>query len=251
LKISIITTSFNSASTIEKTIQSVIKQSYKNIEFIIIDNCSTDGTLDIIKKYKAHISKLIVEKDKGISEAFNKGVKVSSGDFINFLGSDDYFWNDTVIEKVVQEIGNRNNILFCGQIARVSKNEELIYITKIKHFKKYLLLKYMPLPHQGLFTPSTFFKDYGYFDENVKYSMDYDLLLRAYHNFPNVLLSKEIISAWREGGIGDNRHLEVLNEYNKIKLKNKIAPKLILKLIHFWIIFKYRIKNYLKFIYFI
>lgn len=251
MKISIITTCFNSAKTIEKTIQSVIKQSYKNIEFIIIDNCSTDGTLDIINKYKMHISKVITEKDSGISDAFNKGIKISSGDYINFLGSDDYFWQENVIEKVVQGIGDRKNILFCGQIARISLDDKIIYITKIKYFKKYLLLKYMPLPHQGLFTPSTFFKEYGYFDENVKYSMDYDLLLRAYHNFPKVLISKEIISAWREGGIGSNKHLEVLNEYYKIKLKNKIAPILILKIIHYWIIFKFRIRNTLKIIHFI
>ena len=85
-KFSIITPSFNSIKTIEKTIKSVINQTYENIEYIIIDGGSTDGTVDIIKKYENKIKYWISEKDRGISDAFNKGLDVSSGDYINFQG---------------------------------------------------------------------------------------------------------------------------------------------------------------------
>ena len=96
-KISIITVCFNSVETIEETICSVITQSYSNFEYIIIDGGSSDGTLDILLKYKKYITKIIVEKDNGIYDAINKGILLSTGDIIGCLNSDDSFTNNSII----------------------------------------------------------------------------------------------------------------------------------------------------------
>jgi len=103
MKVSIITVTYNSASTLEETILSVINQTYKNIEFIIIDGKSSDGTLAIIEKYNHAISKFVSEKDKGIYDALNKGIAMASGDVIGILHSDDFFTDDNVITKIVQQ----------------------------------------------------------------------------------------------------------------------------------------------------
>ena len=108
LKVSIITVSLNNAEYIEACIKSVINQDYKNIEYIVIDGGSTDGTIDIIKKYKDKINVWISEPDEGMYDAINKGISISSGDIIGILHSDDLYIDEHVIGNVVQEF--RNNI---------------------------------------------------------------------------------------------------------------------------------------------
>lgn len=108
LKVSVITACFNSEKTIEDTILSVLHQTYKNIEYIIIDGASTDGTLEIIQKYKDRIACVMSEKDEGIYNAMNKGIKRSSGDIIALLNSDDFYKDEFVVEKVVHEFENKN-----------------------------------------------------------------------------------------------------------------------------------------------
>src|SRR3989339_600475 len=104
MKVSIITVSHNSAKTIEDTILSVINQNGNfQIEYIIIDGGSTDGTLEIINKYRDKISKIISEPDKGIYDAMNKGIKFVTGDIVGILNSDDYYVNNVVVESVVNE----------------------------------------------------------------------------------------------------------------------------------------------------
>ena len=103
-KITEVTVCFNAAKTLEKTIQSVSSQMYDNIEFIIIDGASTDGTLAIIKKYDTKITLWVSEPDNGIYDAMNKGLKLATGDFLIFMGADDVFVTNEVIEKVVSKI---------------------------------------------------------------------------------------------------------------------------------------------------
>lgn len=101
MKVSIITVCYNSAETIEKTIQSVISQSYQDIEYIIIDGGSYDGTLDILTKYRSKLSKVVSESDDGIYDAMNKGIALATGDIIGILNSDDCYSNSDVIESIV------------------------------------------------------------------------------------------------------------------------------------------------------
>lgn len=113
-KISIVTISYNSEKTIEDTILSVISQDYPNKEYIIIDGASTDNTLNIIAKYKANISKVISEKDDGISDAFNKGISNSTGDIICLINSDDRLLPGA-LSKVAQEFDGKADI-YCGNV---------------------------------------------------------------------------------------------------------------------------------------
>ena len=250
IKVSIITPSFNSAKTIEKTILSVLEQTYDNLEYIIIDGGSTDGTIDIIKKYHDKIKYWISEPDRGISDAFNKGLKASTGDYINFQGADDYLLSKDVISLMMTDINPQKDQLVCGRIERVKNTQEKEVVSRttgIFKSKKSLLFR-MSLPHQALFTNKKFFEKYGNFDINNKFCMDYEILLRAYKEFPDVIMKNVFVSAWREGGIGKDRTLEIFREYLNIKIKNKVAPVWILYLIHVWSIAKYLIKKNLTFI---
>lgn len=245
--ISIVTVVFNGEKNLEETIKSIINQSYKNIEYIIIDGGSTDSTIDIIKKYEDKLSYWISEKDNGISEAFNKGLKATKGDYVNFQGDGDGFVNDNVIENIFYDVNSQQDMLISSRIQRIDANGEVIFTSKnIRNFNKKSLLFSMSLPHQGLFTHRSYFNKYGLFDENYIYCMDYDHLLRAYKYFPKVI-TKDIISArWRADGIGNRKTLEILEEYDKSKRKNKVVNIILLLFIKYWILFKYYLKHHLK-----
>ncbi|MDF2529159.1 MAG: glycosyl transferase [Gammaproteobacteria bacterium] len=247
MKLSIIIACKNNVKTIEKALLSILEQTYSDIELIVIDAVSTDGTLKLVQYYAKQFNgrfKWLSEPDQGISDAFNKGLKLATGDYIYFLGADDYLWQKDVIEKMLSQASVPADCFICGQIARIkADSEQIVYISSCKPFKKSSLLWRMPLPHQALLTPRAFFKQYGYFDLNNIYSMDYEHLLRAYQNFPEVKMKEVVVAAWREGGIGANKLLKVFAEYHQIKLKNKVAPIWILALINQWILMKYYIKR--------
>ena len=240
---SIVTVVFNGKEHIEKTINSIINQTYPKIEYIIIDGGSTDGTVDIIRNYEHSISYWVSEPDKGISDAFNKGIKLATGDYINFQGDGDGFVDETSLEKVVNEIGNRRPLLVSAKIRRIDEDGKTLYISKQpKKFSKKSLLFKMSLPHQGVFVHRDFFNQYGLFDLNNTYCMDYEHLLRAYKKFPEVLLVSDVIANWRADGLGNGKTKEILAEYHKIKLANKVACLPALVFIKYLNLVKYCIK---------
>jgi len=243
--ISIITTVLNERNNFDTTVKSVIKQSYPNIEYIVIDGGSTDGTINIIKKYEKHITFWVSEKDNGISDAFNKGIKQANGIYINFQGAGDFFFDKDALLKMMDGINTNSDWLICGRIQRISESDKVLWTTKSKFIKKSLLFK-MSLPHQALFTHKHYFNKFGLFDTKLKFSMDYDLILRSYHDFPGVKMKNHIVSCWKAGGIGSNKFIEIFEEYNLIKKKNKVAPYFILYLINKWILFKHKVSLYLS-----
>jgi glycosyltransferase involved in cell wall biosynthesis len=241
--ISIITVVLNGEKHLASTIKSVVNQTYKNIEYIIIDGGSTDGTLDIIKEHQSKIDYWISEKDKGISDAFNKGVKAAKGDYLNFQGDGDGFICNSALENVFDEIDSQKDILISTRVQRVDIDGKKIFTSKyIKNFHKQSLLFRMSLPHQGLFTHASFFSKFGLFDTNYRYCMDYDHLLRAYKEFPRVLTKDIITAIWRADGIGNDKALEIFKEYDKTKRNNKILNNIILLFINYWILFKHFVK---------
>lgn len=175
-KISIITITLNSAHYLEQTISSVIGQTYENKEYIIVDGGSTDGTLDIIKRYESKIDCWISESDNGISQAMNKALSLATGDYILFIHSDDYLLEERIIEKAVKffikscDIYIFPVILDNFGVKRKSRNNALSWRTNFK----------MGSCHQGQFCSKELFLKLGSFDEKLKICMDYDFLLRAY-----------------------------------------------------------------------
>ena len=241
--VSIITANYNSGAFLEKTILSVLNQSYENVEHIIVDGESKDNTLEILKKYANNPKvRWISEPDDGISDAFNKGLKMARGEYINFQGAGDCFVYDNSIEKIMQGINQAKDMLVCGRIKRVTERGEFKYISSL-NFKKWNLIYKMGLPHQALFTNKRFFQQFGNFNLDCKYAMDYDLLLRAYLKFPEVILKDVIVSEWKEGGIGKGNTKAVLDEYHKIKIENHIAPVWFIWIVDSLIKIRYRYKE--------
>lgn len=180
MQVSIITATYNSAHGIEQCIKSVFEQTYKNIEYIVIDNCSKDGTLDIVKNYSEEISRIISEPDKGIFDALNKGIQIASGDIIGFLHADDFYADNTVIEKVVEKFVASESDSVYGDLQYVAKNNvnKVIRNWKAGEFtQKKLLHGWMP-PHPTFFVKRDVYRKHGLFNLNYKIASDYELMLR-------------------------------------------------------------------------
>lgn len=179
--LSIITISMNSDKTIRECIESVIVQKNKQIEYIIVDGNSSDKTLDIVNEYNSFIDKVISENDKGISDAFNKGVQLASGRYIAFLNSDDYYLPG-VLDKVLESILNQEKCsadqdlkIFYGDLEiRRSNGIELLKPKNLKSFK-YLL----PVYHPSTFVPTLLMRRFP-FSSEFKIAMDYDSLSKMY-----------------------------------------------------------------------
>ncbi len=173
-KVSVVTVCYNSVRVIERTIKSVISLDYPNIEYLIIDGKSTDGTVDIIKKYNNNISMWISEPDKGVYDAMNKGVKMATGDWIIFLNAGDFFHSSNVFSDFISAIKD-DTIVAYGLIHYFTHNVErdMQYIP----IEKMLYLD--PIPHPATMIRLSYHKEH-YFDTSFKSSGDYDFFYRAY-----------------------------------------------------------------------
>lgn len=180
IKISIVTPSYNQGQFIEATILSVLNQTYKNIEYIIVDGGSTDNTLEIIDKYRDKINIVISGKDKGQSDAINKGFKLATGTLSGWINSDDILYPDCV-EKIVELHRHHpdGSIYYLSSIDFIDEAGNLLY-KKIKKIpdKNYLLNSSYEIFQQGSFYNATYLEKAGYLDENIYYCMDLDLWLR-------------------------------------------------------------------------
>lgn len=217
---SIITVSFNSAKTIEKTILSVLSQTYKNIEYIIIDGGSTDGTVDIIKKYNDKIAYWISEKDNGISDAFNKGILASKGDIIGIINSDDWYEPNT-LETIIKLDSENNADFYVGALRYWdNKNNNIIIYPDVK-YEKTISFRMPHLNHPSSFFKKEVYDEIGLFDIKYKYAMDYDLFLRAFLKNKKGYLTNQILSNMLIGGICNQHGEEASREVSLIS-KNKI-----------------------------
>jgi len=173
--ISIITISLNAEKYLEQTIRSVLNQTYKNIEYIVVDGGSTDGTLGIIEKYKNAIDHIISEKDEGIADAMNKGATLAKGDYVVFLHADDYFVHDNAIEAVVEKMDKTADIVACNIQYGVRQST-----CKPRGFNFWFNFK-QGIYHQGIVCRRDLIEKLNGFDMQFSIAMDYDFFLRAYH----------------------------------------------------------------------
>jgi glycosyltransferase involved in cell wall biosynthesis len=213
----IIIATYNAQDHIENTIKSVINQDYKNFELVIVDGGSTDGTLEIINNFSSLISHMISEKDKGIYDAWNKGVKMSSKEWILFLGSgdtltpgslnrySDYLGNEI---KKLQFVSSRINLVNSdGRITRV--------VGKAWHWNYFR--KYMCTSHVAALHNRSLYKEYGYYDSNLRIVGDYELLLRAKEKLSTGFVDS-VQANMLVGGVSNN--LNSLRETLAVKIKN-------------------------------
>jgi len=180
LKISIITSVYNKQETIAEAMDSVLSQTYPDIEYIIIDGGSTDDTVNIIKSYQNRLAVFISEPDKGIYDGLNKGIKLATGDVIGFLHSDDLYENNTVIEKVAKAFIENEIDSVYGDLTYVNKSDptKVIRYWKSGEFTlKKLRRGWMP-PHPTFFVKRAIYEQHGQFDMSFKIAADYDLMLR-------------------------------------------------------------------------
>ncbi|MEY8716809.1 glycosyltransferase family 2 protein [Francisella philomiragia] len=181
IKFTVITVCYNSEKTIQRTLQSIKDQTYKNIEYIIIDGGSTDKTLEIISNYIDIVNILVSEPDNGIYDAMNKGIKLATGDYIGFLNSDDYYTNDIFEEYSKLLISKHYDFVYSDTIY-YDDNESWTYECnnpKEERFIKFLD-KGTQFCHQTLYVNKFIFEEIGIFDERFRISADYDFSLRLF-----------------------------------------------------------------------
>jgi glycosyltransferase involved in cell wall biosynthesis len=238
MKITIITVCYNSEKTIKDTIESVLSQDYRDIEYLIIDGMSSDKTMDIIQEYKKEIVKVISEPDGGIYDAMNKGIKHATGDVIGILNSDDFFENSSVISDVVKHFdSNPIADLIIGDVVYVDPlNVEKItrFYSSKKFRRSKLRFGWMP-PHAATFIKQSTYQRLGSYSTDFKISADYELFVRMLlvHGLnysridqvltrmrtggvsssglkSNLLLNAEIVKACRDNGVYTNIFLVIL-----------------------------------------
>ena len=247
MKITIITVSFNSALTIRDTIESVLSQTYQDIEYIIVDGESTDNTVEIIQTYESNFNgrlSWISEPDKGLYDAMNKGIRMATGDVIGIINSDDFYHRNDIIEKIALSFIKNSEIQATfGDVRFVKPNnlDNTVRYYRAKNFNvNRFRFGFMP-PHPTFFTYKENFEKFGYYQTDYKIAADYELLIRflytnglKYKYLPldimkmrtggasteslksNLVLNQEIVRACKENGIYTNLGILMLKYFLKI-----------------------------------
>lgn len=216
--VSIVTVVYNGINHLEKTIISVINQTYKNLEYIIIDGESTDGTIEIIKKYEKKISFWISEKDSGIYNAMNKGIKSAKGEFLCFMNSADTFYNASVVEDIfLNKDYSKADIIFGSTY--IYKNNKL-YEKKPKKLKT-IINGRMIFVHQSSFVRTEVLNQ-NLFNEEYKVNADYDLFLGLYLRKYHFLSINHPVSIYDNNGFSQHAGFQGLKEKLAIQKSYKI-----------------------------
>jgi glycosyltransferase involved in cell wall biosynthesis len=243
MKISLITVSYNSESTIKDTIDSILAQDHPDIEYIIVDGKSKDTTVEIIKSYGGRIAKWISEPDKGIYDGMNKGLAMATGDVVGMLNSDDFYFDNTIISQVAMAFADEQVDAVFGNLVFVDpknlKKSIRSYSSKRWHPGKFAR-GFMPA-HPTFFVRRKYYEKFGLFKTDYKIASDYEMLIRLlyvnklnYKYLPitmvvmrkggvsssgirsNIVLNNEIKRACNENGIKTNLPLIYLKYFTKI-----------------------------------
>lgn len=243
-KISIITVVFNAEKTIQNTIESVLSQTYKNIEYIIVDGCSTDNTSKIISTYADRISKYICEKDDGIYDAMNKGIRIATGDIVGILNSDDFYVSDNILSTVANAFNSIDIDSVYGDLFYVDQDDtsKIIRRWKSREYEANLFRSGWHPAHPTLFIKRKVYLENGLFNLKFKIAADYELMLRFMEKckisslyIPEVFVKMrtggasngsllniikaniECVKAWKENGLSVNFMLFATKPLSKIK----------------------------------
>ncbi|SOD19736.1 glycosyltransferase family 2 protein [Pedobacter xixiisoli] len=213
-KLSVITIVYNNAKDIERTMFSVLNQSYKNIEYVIIDGASTDGTLEIIKKYENRLAKLISEKDKGIYDAMNKGLAQATGDYVLFMNSGDEIYEMDTVERVFATAPNAD--IYYGETEMYDENWNSLGQRRHQAPETFTWrsFKYgMSISHQAIYIRRSLTEPYNL---QYKYSADIDWIIKIAKKASNIVNTHLYVAKYLVGGMSKKKHRESLKERFKI-----------------------------------
>ena len=203
MKVSIVTVCYNSEKTISDTLDSLESQTYQDIEYLVIDGASSDNTVELVNKNSSRVSKIISERDTGIYDALNKGIKASTGDVVGFLHSDDLFASATVIEDVVAKFKETDSDAVYGDLKYVAQHDisKVIRLWKSGEYNIKLIKRGWMPPHPTFFMKRELYEKFGCFDLNFKIAADYDSLLRyLWVNKISISYLPEVLTLMRVGG---------------------------------------------------
>ncbi len=221
MKISVITVVYNNVNTIQYAIDSVVNQNFKDIEYIVVDGASTDGTLEILEKNKARIDVLISEPDNGIYDAMNKGLRAATGDIIGTLNSDDFYANANVLKKVSDCFNEfKCNSVF-GDLIYVKNNniEKNVRYWKSSEYKPGKFKMGWHPAHPTFFVEKEIYGKYGLFNTDLKIAADYELMLRFLEKYKiSSCYIPEVLVKMRLGGTS-NQSLKNIIQANKESIK--------------------------------
>lgn len=227
--ITIIVSVLNRQETLEECIQSIIEQSWLKKELIVIDGGSTDGSLDILKQFSPHIAFWESQQDNGIYHAWNKGLRYASGEWICFIGADDFFWNPSVLHDIspylTSSYKNQIRVVY-GKVAKLNQRGKIIRVLgKPWQRISWQMRHGMPkdLPHPGLMHHHSLFKEHGLFDESFSIAGDYDLLLNELIHKKAYCACNLILVGSRAGGIADISGLKTNAEVARAKKKHNLT----------------------------
>ena len=241
--ISIVTVSYNAVATIEQTILSVINQTYPNIEYIIIDGGSTDGTVDIIKKYTDQIAYWVSEPDKGIYDAMNKGIAVATGEWINFMNSGDTFCTNFTLQSVFSGFVNEYDIIYGDSIRLNLKDnckQQMIAISEICRLEEEPIYR-----HGASFVKATVQKNY-LFDlsklSKIGFALDYHCIYRMYIDGYKFHKVNVFILSYLMDGVSNNPFQSLLYNYRIVSYNNFNLRRWFLLYIKFLFLFFRKLK---------
>lgn len=252
MKFSIITISYNSEKTIERTIQSVLTQTFSDLEYIIVDGASKDGTLDVIKRYEPMFGgrmKWKSEPDKGIYDAMNKGIHLSTGDMLGIVNSDDWLEPDALdmVKRAFDKNRFNTDALYCGGI-NYHRTDGIIkrLDVNLKSFKRQASLYVMSgIRHPATFVPRQVYDKMGLYDDHMKLSADQDFILRCHFEGIQFIEIKQPLSNMSEGGLstgGGERARRIATEDRKHML-GKYGKK---GLSYWWLLNSWKIRGFVK-----
>jgi len=220
MKISIITVVYNNEKTIKDAIESVLSQTYNDIEYIIIDGNSKDKTVEIINKFKNQLGYFVSEPDKGLYDAMNKGIKIAKGDIIGILNSDDLYQDSNVISEVMDffQRDKALDILYGNLVYVKSDNtNNVVRNWKSKSYYNNFFEHANVPPHPSLFVKKGVYNDAGMFDLEFKIAADYELMLRILkrHNFKSIYIDRLIVRM-RLGGASNGSFLGIIKQNQEV-----------------------------------
>ncbi len=229
MKVSVITAVYNAKETIADAIESIRGQLHSEIELIVIDGASTDGTKEILNRYKSKLNVFISESDSGIYDALNKGIAIATGDIVGFLHADDLFANKSVISKIAKGFSDASINAVYGDLVYVRKSmpEKVIRYWQVGKFtRKKLKYGWMP-PHPTFYMRRSAFDQLGRYDTSFRIAADYDFMLRYFgHEEFKSLYIPEVLVKMRIGGASNGSLKNIVQksyeDYRALK-KNKVG----------------------------